>query len=555
MRKRSIMWAGLVGLLAVIVVGSSVAATGKLGRTDKAGVLRMSVGTEPPSLDAGLATDTTSSSIILNLMDPLIRLGPGPALKAEPGAAKSWTVRGNVVTLNLNPSVKWQNGAPTVAQDYVYSWLRTISPQLGADYAYQFYGIKGAKPYNECDPAKADCNALRNAVGIKAVGKYKLVITLTSPQPWFIQQLSHTSFIPVYKPIVDKYGNKFTEAGNFIGNGPFKLTSWKHDASLTLTKWTKWRLAKTIKLNQVQMQIINDASTMANAFDAGNIDATDVGPSAQDYPKYKKTPGGAMKGSLLNTAGKALQITPALGTYSYGFNVKNITDVNQRRAMAFAIDRQAITKYITQGGQVPAKGFTPPSIAGGPTIVKNSFMPAIHQTAKAKAFMAKVAHPKTDVHLYLNNAPNHVKIATAIQAFWKQIGINATIKVMEWKQYLQFINPPPNPDIDVYRYGWLYDFPDAYNGLVLWTCGSGNNSTNWCNKKFDALVDQATKTPDFDKRVALYQQAETILTGPNGDLPIMPIYWYTNPVLVHKNVHGYLISPTGQWDLTKVSVT
>jgi oligopeptide transport system substrate-binding protein len=555
MRKRSIMWAGLVGLLAVIVVGSSVAATGKLGRTGKAGVLRMSVGTEPPSLDAGLAVDTTSSSILFNIMDRLVVLGPGPALKAQPGAASSWTVKGTRVTLNLNPKVRWWNGAPTTAQDYVYSWLRTISPDLGADYAYQFFGIKGAEAYNSCDPAKADCNALKNAVGVKAVGKYKLVVTLTSPQPWFIQQLSHHSFLPVYKPIVDKYGNKFTEAGNFIGNGPFKLASWKHDASLVLVKNTKWRLANTVKLNTVQMQIITDGATMANAFDAGNIDVTDVGPLPQDYPKYKKTAGGAMRGSLEGTAGKALQITPALGTYYYGFNVKNISDVNQRRAMAFAIDRKAITKYISQGGQVPARGFTPIGIAGGPTIDKNSFMPPIGQLAKAKAFMAKVAHPKTSIHLYFNNSPAHSKIATAIQAFWKQIGINADLKVMEWKQYLQFLGPPPNSDVDVYRLGWLYDFPDAYNGLVLWTCDSGNNNTNWCNKKFDALVNQATKTPDFDKRVALYQQAETILTGPTGDLPIMPIYWYTNPVLVHKNVHGYLIDPTGQYDLTKVTVS
>ena len=175
MRKRSIMWAGLVGLLAVIVVGTSVAATGKLGRTSKAGVLRMSIGAEPPSLDAGLATDTTSSSILYNIMDPLIRLGPGPALKAEPGGAKSWTVKGAVVTLNLNPAVKWWNGAPTTAQDYVYSWLRTISPDLGADYAYQFFGIKGAEAYNSCDPTKGNCNALKAAVGIKAVGKNRLV--------------------------------------------------------------------------------------------------------------------------------------------------------------------------------------------------------------------------------------------------------------------------------------------------------------------------------------------------------------------------------------------
>jgi oligopeptide transport system substrate-binding protein len=538
MRKRSIMWAGLAGLVAVIAVGTSAAGT---SHTQKAGVLRMSIGAEPPSLDAGLATDTTSSSILFNLMDPLIRLGPGPALKALPGSAASWKVKGAVVTLNLRKNVKWTNGAPTVAQDYVYSWLRTISPELGADYAYQFFGIKGAEAYNGCDPAKADCNALKAAVGIKAVNKYTLRVTLTSPQPWFIQQLSHTSFLPVYKPIVDKFGNKFTEAGNFIGNGPFKLASWKHDASVTLVKNTKWRNAKSVKLNRIEMQIITEGTTAENAFDAGNIDLNTTGVPPQDIPKYKKN--------------GLIQIDPALGTYYYGFNVKNIADVNQRRAMAFAIDRKAIIKYITQSGQVPAKGFTPGGIAGGPTIDKQSFMPAAHETSKATAFMSKVASPKKDVHLFVNNSPAHVKIATAIQAFWKGLGINTSIKVLEWKQYLQFLGPPPNSDVDVYRLGWIYDFPDAYNGLVLWTCDSGNNNTNWCNKKYDSLINQATKTPDFDKRVLLYQKAENILTGPSGDLPVMPIYWYTFVTYVHKNVHGFLTAPTSQYDFTKVSVT
>src|SRR4051794_14505471 len=129
MRKRSIMWTALVGLVAAVAVGTAVAATSKSSSTSKAGVLRMSVGAEPPSLDAGLATDTTSSSILLNIMDPLVRLGPSPALKAEPGAAKSWSVKGNTVTLNLDPKVHWQNGAPTTSADYVWSWLRTISPE------------------------------------------------------------------------------------------------------------------------------------------------------------------------------------------------------------------------------------------------------------------------------------------------------------------------------------------------------------------------------------------------------------------------------------------
>jgi oligopeptide transport system substrate-binding protein len=540
MRKRSIMWAVLVGLL-VVAVGTSAAGTGKFSSHSKAGVLRMSIGAEPPSLDAGLATDTTSSSILFNLMDPLVRLGPSPSLKPLPGAAASWKVKGKTVTLKLRKNVRWWNGKPTTAGDYVYSWLRTLSPELGADYAYQFFGIAGAEKYNSCDPSKGSCTGLRQAVGIKAVNKYTLRITLTSPQPWFIQQLSHTSFLPVYKPIVDKYGNKFTEAGNFIGNGPFKLTSWKHDASLVLVKNTKWRAQRSVKLSRVEMQIITEGPTAENAFDAKNIDVNTTGLVPADIPKYKKN--------------HSLHVNPALGTYYYGFNVKNISNVNQRRAMASAIDRNAIVKYITQTGQVPAKGMTPRGIAGGPTINKNGWLPSGHNTSKAQSFMGKVANPVKDVKLYINNSPGHIKIATAIQAFWNSIGLKTSIKTMEWKQYLQFLGPPPNSDVDVYRLGWIYDFPDAYNGLILWTCDSGNNNTNWCNKKYDALIDKATKTPDFDKRVLLYQKAENILTGPNGDLPIMPIYWYTFSDVYHSNVHGFFTSPTSQWDLTKVSVS
>ncbi len=540
MSKR-FLWAALVGALAVTAIaGSSTAMTGKTDGSNAAQVLKMSIGSEPPSLDPGLATDTTSSNIILNIMDPLVKLGKPPALNAVPAAAASWKIRGATVTLNLRKSVRWTNGQPVVAQDYVYGWLRTISPELGADYAYQFEGIKGAKEYTACDPKKANCNALRANVGVKAVGKYTLRVTLVSPQPWFIQQISHHSFLPQHKATIDRYGSKWTEPQNIVTNGPFKLASWRHDASITLVKNTKWRNAKSVKLNRVEHQIIVDATTAENAFSAKNIDLQTTGVASVNIPKWKRTP--------------YWKVFKALGTYYYGFNTKNIPDVNQRRAMAISIDRSQIVKYITKSGQIPAKGFTPSGIAGGPTILSKSTMPATAQLTKAKAALAKARNPKRSIRLYHNNAPNHVKIATAVQNFWRQLGLDVTIRPMEWKQYLQFLGPPPNADVDVYRLGWIYDFPDAYNGLVLWKCDSGNNNTNWCNRKFDSLVDRATRTPNTAKRLALYQQAENILTGPQGQLPIMPIYFYTFHVLQRENVKGFIENPTGQWDLAKVSI-
>lgn len=532
------LWAGLVGVLAVTVVGTSAATTAKGDASEaRAQVLRYALGSEPPSLDPGLATDTTSSSIINNIMEPLIKLGAAPALKALPGAAQSWSVRGSTVTLNLRRNVRWTNGQRTTAGDYVWSWLRTISPELGADYAYQFFGIRGAEAYNSC---KANCGALRARVGIRALGPYRLRVTLVSPQPWFVQQLSHTSFLPVHKGTVQRHGKNWTEPGNIVSNGPFRLAAWRHDASVTLVKNTKWRNAKSVRLARIEMPIIVDQTTATNAFSAGNIDACEACVPTAQIPKWKKT--------------RFWKTFTAIGTYYYGFNVKNIPDVNQRRAMAFATDRYQITKYITQSGQVPAKGWTPGSISGGPTILKNATMPAKANKARAREFMSRVRNPKRNIRLFMNNVSSHVKIATAVQAMWKELNLDVTLRVMEWAQYLQFLGPPPNSEVDVYRLGWIYDFPDAYNGFVLWLGDSGNNNTNWKNNRYDSLVKKAERTPNTAKRHAIYRQLEDIITGPSGQLPIMPIYWYNFTALVKNHVRGYKILPTHQIDFTTVRI-
>jgi oligopeptide transport system substrate-binding protein len=542
---------GLIASVAVVAAGcgggggksssSSSSTQGSGGNQTAANqTLTMAFGSEPPSLDPGLATDTSSSNILYNIMDPLIKLGPAPALKPEPGMAESWDVNGATVTLHLRHDGKWTNGQPVTAQDYVYSWLRTISPELGADYAYQFFGIKGAADYNGCDPKKTNCDTLKSKVGITAPDKYTIKIQLTSPQPWFIQQLGHTSFLAVNKQAVEKWGNKWTEPSHIVTNGPFKLTQWQHNAQVVLTKWDGWRDASSVKLNKVVLKIIPEGSTAEQAFNSGEVDVDETGWPPADTQRLKGTP--------------AYKQYPALGVYYYGFNVKNITDVNQRRAMAFAIDREAIVKNITQTGQVPATGFTPQGMPGFSTL-KQNFLPTTSDMDKAKQFMAKVKNPKKNITLFFNNAPGHKEIAVAIQSYWKQLGLNVTLKQQDWPQFLQFLGPPPNKAVDVYRNGWIADYPDSINFLNLWECNSGNNNTNYCNKKYDQLVAQAEKTSDNAKRYGIYKQLEAMLTGPNGDMPIMPIYWYTYTLLVKPNVQGISINPMDSIDFTTVSMS
>jgi oligopeptide transport system substrate-binding protein len=517
--------------------------TGAAGGADAAEqVITVNWGTEPPSLDPGLATDTTSSNILLNIMDPLVKLDDN--LEPVPSLAESWDVSedGKTVTFHLSADGKWTNGDPVVAEDFVWAWKRTISPELAADYAYQFYGIVGAQDYNGCDAKKDDCAALADKVGIKAVDERTLEVKLTSPQPWFLQQIAHHSFLPVNRKAVEQFGAKWTEAKNIVTNGPFNLAAWEHNSRIDLVKNEDWRDAGSVKLTKVNGRMISDGTTAVQAFEAGEIDVNAQTPPTEEIPRLKDT--------------EDYQQYPALGTYYYGINTKNITDVNQRRAMSLAIDRRTIIDQVSQADQLPTTGFTPKGMPGFDKINPDSpWQPENGDLAQAKELMAKVQNPKKDITLLLNDSPGHREIAVAIQSMWKELGLNVTIKQQEWAQFLEFLGPPPDNSVDVYRLGWIGDYVDAMNFLELWTCDSGNNNTNWCNPEYDKLVDKARQTPDNDARYGIYHQLEQILGGENGEMPNLPIYWYTYVQLEKPSVQEtYNLNLLDQVDLTQVVV-
>ena len=541
---------GLLGAFALVAAGcggGNEASTGGAGtsggETGTAANQTMTIawGAEPPSLDPGLATDTTSSNVLLNIMDPLVRLNPD-TLEAVPSLAESWDVSsdGKTVTFHLRQDGKWTNGDPVTASDFVYSWKRTLSPELAADYAYQLYGIVGAQEYNAC---QKNCDALADKVGVSAPDDYTLVVKLTSPQPWFIQQASHHSFLAVNQAAVEEFGDKWTEPENIVTDGPFKLAKWEHDAEIDLVKNDAWRDAADVSLTSVPGKIIVDGTTRVQAFESGEIDALDGGGLPPDeIARLKDTP--------------EYESYPALGTYYYGFNIKNISDIHERRALSLAVNRQEIIDQIAQADQIPATGMSPEGISGFDTINPDSpWTPAAGDIAQAKDELSQAADPKMDINLFFNDSPGHKEIATAVQAQWKELGISTTLKQQEWAQYLEFLGPPPNDAVDVYRLGWIYDYPDAINGLDLWTCDSGNNNTNYCDKSYDDLVAQARQTPDDSARYDIYAQLEDKLFGQDGALPILPIYWYTYPNLEKLSIKDtFNINPLDQFELTEVVV-
>jgi oligopeptide transport system substrate-binding protein len=507
----------LLAVLAALVVPAAGSTTGALD----AKTLRFALPSEPPSLDPQLGTDVVSAQVTNSIMDPLVRLS-GTTLKAVPNLASGWDVTGGgkVYTIHLRHSGRWTNGQPVTAGDFEYSWKRELDPKLAAGYAYIMYGIKGALAYNTC---KRNCARLRDRVGVKALGRYTIRVTLEQLQPWLPYLLAHNVFFASPRAVVERWGDKWTEPEHIVTNGPYRLVRWRHDAEVDLVKWKGWRNAGRVAVETVKQPIITSGTTAVAAFQAGRVDALStqmLGPA--DIPRFKSKP--------------EYYTSPQLASYYAGFNVKKVSDVNQRRAMALAIDRKAIVDHIVFSGR-PADGFTPKGIPGFTSIVPHSrFLPARANLSAAKALMAKVARPVEQIDLYYPNAPGQKELAVAIQAMWKQLGISVTPHEQEFKQFLQFLGPPPNSAVDAYLLGWIYDFPDAMNGLELWTCDSGNNNTNRCSKRFDSLVNLSRPVQDPDVRYRLYGRVEQSMFGPNGDMPLAPLYWGENVSLVSPRI-------------------
>jgi oligopeptide transport system substrate-binding protein len=538
-RKRwlpAVLLALFAGLVVVGCGGSDNGGGG--GGAAENQVLKWGLGSEF-QLDPGLATDTTSAKLVLNIFDPLVKLDD--KLNAAPSMAESWDVNGTKVVYHLKSGSKWTDGTPVTAKDYEYSWKRAASPELASDYAYQLFGIKGAVEYNSC---KSNCDALKNAMGVKATNDTTLEVTLTSPQPWFVQQSAHSVFLAVPQKTVEKFGAKWTRPENIVTNGPFKVEAAQPSASITLVKDPNWRDADSVKLERVEGKIIVDATTAVQSFEAGEVDVLDEQLPPAETPRLKDTP--------------EYQLYPGLGTSYYGFNVKdNITDIHQRHAMSLAVDRQSIIDNITQANEKPADAFTPDGMPGRADIVgtPSPWTPASGDIAKAKAEMALAKNPKTKITIYSNEAAPNKEVAEALQSMWKQIGISSSIKILEWQQFLEFLGPPPPKAVDIYRLGWVGDFVDDINFLELWTCDSGNNNTGFCDKDYDALVAKAKNTPDNTARYAIYKQLEEKLTGQDGALPFIPLWYITYPNLERTTVKDtFNINLLDQVDLTKVEI-
>lgn len=484
---------------------------------------------EPASLDPHVADAYTDAIILTSLYEGLTVLDEKTS-SALPGVAERWETSpdGLVTTFHLRADARWSNGDPVTARDFAYSFQRMLTPAFGASYSYMLWPIKNAERFNEgkiTDFAE---------VGVEVVDDRTLRLRLGNPVPYLPALAAHSTWLPVHRATVEKFGravaraNPWTRPGNLVGNGPFTLAEWSSNARVVVAKNPRYWDAARTTLERVIFFPTEKSDTEDYNFRAGQVHLT------FDVPKSKLATYRAQSPS-------PLRIDPLLNTTYLNFNVTKppFTDPRVRRALALAVDREALSQKVLNGAFLPAPTFVPPDCGGYVSTTRLAL-----DYAKARRLLAEAGFPGgknfPSVPVQVLNDENQPRMMEALQAIWqRELGIKVTIEPFEQKTLFQNQRTLAHT---LGFLGWTGDYPDPATFLEIFRTGNGQNWTGWGDPEYDALLDQATATADPARRFALFQQAETLLLT---RAPIAPIVHRARTYLIHPAVKNWEPSPIG----------
>lgn len=532
--KRIFATALTVALSLSVLAGCGKKDSGSTAAAEQ--IVRYNLGANPKTLDPALNSAVDGAIVLVNAFEGLMKLDNNDQPVAGVAESYEMSADGLTYTFKLRKDAKWSDGSQVTAGDFEYAWKRALDPATAAEYAYQMYYLKNGESYNTNGGAKKD------DVGVKATDESTLVVTLENPTPYFLSLAAFPTYFPVKKDVVEKDADWANKPETYISNGAFKMKEFLPKDSITFVKNDNYYGKDSVKLDTIKYTLVEDQNSAYASLKAGDLDMTDSVPSVEIE------------------AGKSEGIVktfPNLGTYFYvinvGPNAKNInadaakalSDAKVRKALNLAINRKDLVS-ILKGGQEPAFSFVPTGInvAGGKDFAKTQYFKPEGDMAEAKKLLAEAGYADgkglPTIEVLYNSGAGHEQVAQAVQDMWKtNLGINVEIKAQEWAV---FQTTRKQKNYSIARHGWLGDYVDPMTFLDMWVTGSGQNDAAYSNAKYDELIGKAKTETDAAKRVEYMQDAEAQLME---DMPIIPLYYYTQTKGLKPYVKDVHISPLG----------
>ena len=497
-------------------------------------VLSVQVGSDPETIDPALNSAVDGGNMILHAFEGLLTLDEGGNL-AE-GQAESWETdeEGLTWTFHLRDGLKWSDGTDLTANDFVYSWKRVCDPEVAAPYAETVLGM--VEGY--ADAVEGNLDALK----VEAPDDKTFVVKLTSPCPYFGSLAAFATLSPVQQGTIDTNGDAWAiDAGTYICNGPFYISEWRPGAYIMMSKNPNYWNADAIKLDAIKWNLIEDPNASYSAYQTEEI------MMIKDVPT-EEIP--SLSGS------DEFYIDPIIGTYYLSLNTQKepFNDVNVRKALSLAIDRDYVANTLMQGTYTPAYNFIGPGwldTDGTEFISKaNGGQPYISSDhdaniEEAKKLLSDAGYPDGQglptITYSTNDASYHKVVAEYLQQAWAEIGVDCQVDIVEWASFTPIRR---NGDFDSSRNGWVGDYSDASNMLDLFYSSNGNNDGKFSSPDYDAAMDISRTTLDAAERSEALHKAEDVLLEEMGCIPLA---YYNDFWLQRKELKGSWHGTNGYW--------
>ena len=499
-------------------------------------ILDRGIGSEWSSLDPQVNFDAAAGWITADAYEGLVTFDPNGEI--IPGAADRWeaSADGRTYTFHLREGLKWSNGDPLVAQDFVNGILRTLDPATVSEKGYYFYStikVKGAAALANGETSDP------SVLGITAPDDRTLVIEMETPAPHILDLVGAFQFAPLHSPSFQSGGaGVFIDPAKVVSNGAYVIREVVPQSHVLLEKNPNYWDAANVKIPFVKYHVTEDVGTELKRYQAGEIDITYDIPLADLERLKAETP-------------DEVRIFPSTFLIYYSFNLSNpdLANIDLRRALSLALDRDTLENKIVKGGATPtfsyAGGFDPDY--AGPTIAEAGMTQADRE-ALAQELYAKAGYgPGNPLKLSIATtvAEAHIRRAQGAALMWKKVlGADITVNSMERKAWLDLFY---TDDWTIFGDNLVGDFagPETFLSYMR---PSSEPGYDWVKPEYDAAMDLAAEQPDKATRYPELAKAEKLLLD---DYIFAPIAIEPNRHLVKPNVKGFGASAAGyhnsQW--------
>lgn len=440
------------------------------------------------------------------------------------GLAESWQMSRDGLTwrFKLRPGLKWSDGEPLTAEDFVYSFRRAVTPATAATMADRLFMLRNAH-------AILNGKAEPRTLGVSAPTPSEVLIKLEYPAPRLPNMLLSGLGFPTPRHAVERWGEAWIRPGRMISNGAYVLAERRTGERIRLTRNPYYYAAREVRTDTVIYIPADSVDTQVNRFRTGALHIN----RNPGFPPDRKA-------LLEKELGAAVRVSPypLLVFLRFNFRRAPFDRLEIRRALALAIDRDKIARLILRSGEQPAYHLVPPMISGyapGPTPFNQGTVES--RLANARQSMAAAGYsasrPLSFSLRYTTGWARETCIAIA--AMWREIGVRVSLANSEAKSLIADVR---RGDFDIYYDGALHDDPEQF--LDKLQSDGISNTGAYRNGRYDEALAAAKREPNLDKRNKLLRDAEVIALA---DFPIVPIVYSVSRTLVAPNVRGWRPNP------------